>query len=363
MVHGVGSVVLALPSARSLASEGGGWHDAASLTEYPVKIMPFRAPVFLSHPHVQTVLGSWRRVPRPAWRRERIELADGDFLDVDHVDAADASVHVLVLHGLGGSSDAPYVRGVVQALSAAGYGVSALNFRGCSGEPNRLARAYHSGETGDLLLVAERLRAAHPGRRLYAVGFSLGGNALLKAMGEGGDNVPFAGALSVCAPLDLAICSAYLDDGAWFAYRQYLLFALRRMVKLKRRVLEGVIDVNRARASQTFREYDDAVTAPIHGFAGVDDYYARSSARQYLAGVRRPTVILHAADDPFMPMAVVPRADELSPSVQLVVSGQGGHVGFVGRAADGGRGWWLDSWVVESVRRFEHSDAGVPSGL
>jgi predicted alpha/beta-fold hydrolase len=207
------------------------------------------------------------------------------------------------------------------------------------------------------------LRAAHPGRRLYAVGFSLGGNALLKAMGEGGDNVPFAGALSVCAPLDLAICSAYLDDDAWFAYRQYLLFALRRMVKVKQRVLEGVIDVNRARASQTFRQYDDAVTAPIHGFTGVDDYYARSSARQYLAGVRRPTVILHAADDPFMPMAVVPRADELSPSVQLVVSSQGGHVGFVGRAADGGRGWWLDSWVVESVRRFEQGEEGLTSGL
>lgn len=292
---------------------------------------------------------------RPRWRRERLELPDGDFLDIDQLDSPRASVQLLLLHGLQGNSDSPYMRGVANAALKAGLAVTALNFRGCSGEPNRLARSYHSGDTADFLHVAALLRARQPGRSLYATGFSLGGNALLKAMGELGAATPFDGAISVCAPLDLAKCGTYLDDVAWPVYRQTLVRSLRNNVAAKRTLLQGVIDMKRALSSRTFREFDDAVTAPLHGFAGVDDYYARSSARRYLGGVQKPTVILHAQDDPFMPMTVVPEASELSSSVQLIVSPQGGHVGFVGRAEGGSGGWWLDEWVVKTVLGMEEA--------
>jgi uncharacterized protein len=298
-------------------------------------VTAFRAPRWLRGRHAQTVWGSVFRLPiLLPLSHERWELPDGDFIDVDRLDAAtpDAPV-VVVCHGLEGSSKAGYVRGLLRDLRAHGIGAVAINFRGCSGEPNRLPRFYHSGDTGDLAFVVEKLRAERPGRALGLAGFSLGGNVVAKYLGERGDKAApeiRAGAV-VSVPFDLALCAKSLDGPDLMArvYRQRFLRQLRAKVAQKARA-HASMPVDKARAARTLREWDDAVTAPLHGFASAEDYWARSSAGPFLPSVKRPLLILAAEDDPFVPPAALPReAAAKNPLLQLEISDAGGHVAFV----------------------------------
>lgn len=277
--------------------------------------------------HLQTITGAlMRKVEAVAWRRERLELEDGDFLELDHADpAGDGGDRVLIVHGLGGSSEAPYVRGMARALLERGFAVTALNLRGAAG-PNRLARTYHAGDTGDLAVVAGRLRTTG---RLGAVGFSLGGNALLKLMGETGSRAPFAAAASVCAPLDLEQTATRLNQGLSRGYEQYLLLALKRSLWRKRRLVAGHLDLRRALGASSFAAWDEEVTAPLHGFASAKDYWSRSSARAFISKIERPTLVLHALNDPFMPPAVLPDPATVPPCVAVEALDWGGHVGFL----------------------------------
>jgi hypothetical protein len=295
----------------------------------------FRPPRWLRGRHAQTVWASVFRMPiRLPLVHERWELPDGDFLDVDLLRAPspDAPV-VVVCHGLEGSSKAGYVRGVLKELRVAGIGAVALNFRGCSGEPNRLPRFYHSGETGDLAFVVDKLRAEKPGRALGLVGFSLGGNVVAKYLGERGDAVPAevrAGAV-VSVPFDLALCAQNLDGSDLMArvYRGRFLRQLRRKVAHKARA-HASMPTDKARAARTFRDWDHHITAPLHGFASAEDYWTRSSAGPFLPGVKRPLLILAAEDDPFVPPAALPRtAAAANPNLTLEISPEGGHVAFV----------------------------------
>lgn len=275
--------------------------------------------------HLQTLAGALvRKVGPVGWRRERLELEDGDFLELDH--AGDGEHRVLIVHGLGGSSEAPYVRGMTHVLIGRGFAVTAMNLRGAAG-PNRLARTYHAGDTADIAVVAEHLRAG--ARVLGAVGFSLGGNALLKLMGEKGSAAPFVAAASVCAPLDLEQTSKRLNQGLSRGYEQYLLVALKRSLWRKRRLVAGHLDLRAAMGASSFAAWDERVTAPLHGFASAKDYWARSSARGFISKIERPTLVLHALDDPFMPRTVLPDPAVVPSSVVVEALDWGGHVGFL----------------------------------
>jgi len=239
----------------------------------------------------------------------------------------------VVCHGLEGSSRAPYVRGLAAALSARGVGVAALNFRGCSGTPNRLARFYHSGETGDLDHAVRRLAAERPGRPLLVAGFSLGGNVVAKYLGERGEDLPpgLLGGAVVSVPWDLSRAARAIDGSgvmAW-VYRERFLRRLRAKALEKARRFPGAIDAARVRAARTVVAFDEAVTAPLHGFASAADYYGRCSARRFITGVRRPLLALAALDDPMVPHDSLPDRGALDGAVALEAVASGGHVGFV----------------------------------
>jgi predicted alpha/beta-fold hydrolase len=281
----------------------------------------FRAPWWLKSAHLQTVFAPLlRRGPAVPLRRQRIELDDGDFLDLDWTPREHGPV-VLVLHGLEGSSDSPYVRGILRTAHARGWRALVMHFRGCSGEPNRLPRTYHSGDTGDLAEVVEKLLAGGDIPALAAVGYSLGGNVLLKWLGERGAGAPLAAAVAVSVPYTLSLAADRLRQGVSRVYQRRLISDLRAKLQRKFSTAPSPIDLGRVNASRDFWEFDDAVTAPLHGFHDVHDYYTRSSSRQYLRNIDIPTLILHAEDDPFMTPQVLPSRDELSPTIRLLARG------------------------------------------
>jgi predicted alpha/beta-fold hydrolase len=302
-------------------------------------------PSFLPAPglagaHLQTIGARLLRPRAPvAATRERLELDDGDFVDLDWIEdgtvanAGDRPPLVLILHGMEGSSRSRYVLEMERALLRQGLTPVAMNFRSCSGEPNRLARFYHSGETGDLRTVLAVLTRRHPDRALGAVGFSLGGNVLLKHLGECGrsDSDPGIGAAAaISVPFDLAAGADRLERGPSRIYQRYLLGQLRRKVRAKAATLDGRVDVGALLRARTFRAFDDAGTAPLHGFSDAADYYHRSSSTRFVAEIRRPTLIVHSLDDPFLPWEAVPVATlEANPAIDAVLTEAGGHVGFV----------------------------------
>ncbi|ABS26604.1 alpha/beta hydrolase fold [Anaeromyxobacter sp. Fw109-5] len=322
-------------------------------------VSPYSPAPWLRGAHAMTVFASLARVyPRPAARRERWELPDGDFVDVDRhappaPDGARGERPVLVVcHGLEGSSRAPYVRGLVALALARGLDALALNFRGCSGEPNRLARFYHSGDTGDLHEVVTRLAAERPGRPIVLAGFSLGGNVVVKYVGERGDALApeVRGAVGVSVPFDLQRSARALDaPGFWNrVYRERFLRRLREKALAKARRFPGAFDVARVRRARSFAEYDAAVTAPLHGFASAEDYWTRSSSGLYLAGVRRPLLAIAAMDDPMVPGDALPVAEARANSlVTLEATPSGGHVAFVA-----GSPFWPDFWAERRAVAF-----------
>lgn len=297
--------------------------------------MSFVAAPWLPGPNVMTIYGSLvpRRI-RPG-ARERWTLPDGDFLDVDRTPAArpDGPM-VIACHGLEGSSHAGYIVGLGAELAARGVGMLAFNFRGCSGESNRLARFYHSGETGNLDYVVARLVEERPGRALGLAGFSLGGNVVTKYLGERGARAAteIRAAAVVSVPFDLAACARTLDGRGLFPflYRERFLRRLRKKALEKAARFPAHIDAARVRAVRTLSDFDEAVTAPLHGFAGARDYWTRSSSGPFVAAVARPLLVLHAEDDPLIPAASLPLAALHNNSqVELRLAAHGGHVAFV----------------------------------
>lgn len=309
---------------------------------------------------------SRRRVPLSTLR-ERIDLPDGDFIDLDWVGdrAKESAPLVLVLHGLEGSIESDYARGLLREVESRGWRGVLMHFRGCSGEPNRLERAYHSGETGDLRELAAILSARFPHAPLLAVGYSLGGNVLLKYLGEEGKNSRVAAAVAVSVPMMLAPCADRLRRGFSRVYQEWLLHSLKASYRKKRehRELSLRIEDRALRRLTTLREFDDRITGPIHGFAGADDYYARSSSRPFLRAIRTPTWIIQAKDDPFMTEAVIPSAGELSSAVTLELFEHGGHVGFIAGRNPFAPRYWLEDQIpiifeAALARRALHLDGG-----
>lgn len=343
----------------------------------------FDASFWLRNAHLQTLWPLLRQGPLPAYRRQRWDTPDGDFLDLDWIDGDPAQPLVVLFHGLEGSSRSHYARQLMQAVARRHWRGVVVHFRGCSDEPNRLPRAYHSGDAAELDWVLRRLAAldptcvteqppqtmkagAHPalspnpssvegegsivsrgatfarnGRApLFAVGVSLGGNALLKWLAESGAE---AGTLlrataAVSAPLDLAAANAELARWPKRLYARHFLRTLVPKTVAKARRFPGLIDLARVTHARTLRDFDDAVTAPLHGFRNADDYYARASSGPLLSAIVAPTLLVHAADDPFLPAQALPR--RFPAAVTPLISPRGGHVGFV-HGAPPGRSDWL----------------------
>ncbi len=300
----------------------------------------YLAPPWLPGGHAQTIWPLLIRGPLPRYRRERWDTPDKDFIDLDWIDGKPGAPCVALFHGLEGSSRSHYARRLMHAVEARGWHGVVVHFRGCSGEPNRLPRAYHSGDSQEIDWVLRRLRArGYPA--LFAVGVSLGGNALLKWLAEQGSlaSSVLNAAAAVSAPLDLAAANAALSSGFNRVYARHFLRTLIPAALTRERRFPGRIDVRRARAALTLRDFDDAVTAPLHGFLGADDYYARSSAGPLLGAVRTPTLLLHAANDPFLPQEALPHRGHLPAAAILEVHRHGGHVGFVHGALPGRIDW------------------------
>lgn len=310
----------------------------------------FRPAWWLPSAHLQTLWPTlFRHRPRPATRRERLELPDGDFLDLDWV-GGDRGPLVVLFHGLEGSLASPYIRGMLHVIERRGWRGVLMSFRGCSGEMNRLARSYHSGDTGDMAWLFEQLRRREPATPTAAIGYSLGGNALLKWLGEGRHASHPDLAVAVSVPFDLANAADRLQRGLSRLYQWWLLRSLRRSLRAK--MAAGLVPESLADPDTLtdFWRFDDQVTAPLHGFRDVHDYYARCSSRRYLAGIEVPTLLLQARDDPFLDGDGLPGAAELPPAVRLELSDRGGHVGFI--AADGLRSrYWLEQRIIEFLER------------
>ena len=279
---------------------------------------------------------------------ERLQLEDGDFLDLSLCGATGKPV-VLLLHGLEGNLDSHYARPLLKLLSESGYLACMLHFRGCSGEPNRLPRSYHSGDSAELQTVIEHIENSRRQAVFGIIGFSLGGNVLLKWLGEQGVNAAVERAMAVSVPFLLNEAADRLDQGFSRLYQYHLLGSLKRKYREKFSRIPSPLQMNLDQI-HTFRQFDEQITAPLHGFSGADDYYQRSSCRQFLPAIRTPTLILHDRYDPFMCTSTPPQENELPPKLMLELCNGGGHAGFVCGSTPAATRYWTDKRLLEWLK-------------
>lgn len=316
--------------------------------------MHYDAPFWLPNGQFQTIYPAIF-IPRPpvAFRRERWETPDRDFIDLDFVDGQPGEPFVVLFHGLEGSSDSHYARALMAAIEARGWSGAVAHFRGCSGESNLAPRFYHSGDSAEVDWILRRLRPRAQGR-FYAAGVSLGGNVLLRWLGESGHAAEriVDVACTVSAPLDLAQGGISLSKGFNRIYTKMFLQTLKPKCLAKLDQFPGLFDREAVLAARTMHDFDDAVTAPLHGFRNADDYWDRGSAKHVLDHITVPTLVLNAQNDPFLPGEHLPR--QASPSVVLDYPRHGGHVGF----SVGGLPGRLD-WLPRKLMHFMESNAPV----
>ena len=302
----------------------------------------FHPARWLPGPHFHTIYASlFASAPRVDYRRERWDTPDGDFVDVDFIEGPEGAPSVHLFHGLEGSSRSHYARALMHAVQTRGWRGSVLNFRGCSGEPNRMPRAYHSGDSGEVDWVVRRLKDRLGAAPLFAAGVSLGGNAFLKWLGERGDEARrlVDGAAAISAPMDLMAGGDALGRGFALVYARHFLVTLKQKSRGMSERFPDHHDRAAVERSRTLRDFDNAFTAPVHGFRDTDDYWTRSSAKPWLAAIRVPTLVINALDDPFMPESALPTEREVSDAVTLEFTAKGGHVGFVSGPFPGDIAW------------------------
>ncbi|HZP89322.1 MAG TPA: hydrolase [Burkholderiales bacterium] len=304
--------------------------------------VPYRAPAWLPGGHLQTIYPFlFRRLPLPPLARERWATPDGDFIEVDWL-AGDRKAPVLVLfHGLEGSSGSHYARALLNYARAQGWRAAVPHFRGCGGSPNRLPRAYHSGDYQEIEWILARVAQHHSEAARYALGVSLGGNALLKwlAIKRQSAQRYIARAAVVSPPMDLSVAGTRLGRGFNRVYTWSFLRTLKHKSIEKLARFPALYDRGAVLAARTLRQFDDVVTAPLHGFRDAEDYWRRASTRTQLREITIPTLIIHARNDPFLPSAHLPSVNEVSPSVELEFPDQGGHAGFVSGRFPGHLEW------------------------
>jgi uncharacterized protein len=308
----------------------------------------FRPAWWVPGPHAQTLWPKFfRRAPHVSTRTVRLDTPDGDFLDVVRLDAAAQSPRLFLLHGLEGTVRSHYVGGFLDHAAQRGWGVDLLLFRGCGDEPNRARRFYHSGETTDLEFALAHMLAEFPDSKIVLAGVSLGGNVLLKWLGERGSTLPsrIRAAAAISVPFDLERGCRKIGTGFSRVYEAHFLRSLRRKAVAKLQRFPTLFDHHALQRGRSMYDFDDVVTAPIHGFRDAHDYYSRSSSLGFLDRIRLPTLLLSAVDDPFLPGAVlddVREATKHNRSIEIEFQPHGGHVGFVG-----GRWPWKPFYYAE----------------
>lgn len=320
----------------------------------------FRPLAGASNPHVQTLLPKLvRRHVRlqPYW--QRLELPDGDFVDLawsENPELARNKPRVVLFHGLEGSFYSPYAHGLLYVWQAKGWLGVVMHFRGCSGEPNRKPRLYHSGETGDARFFLHWLRESYGQVPTAAVGVSLGGNMLACYLAQQQQDSLLQAAVVVSAPLMLESCAARMDQGLSRIYQRYLLGQLKQNTTRKLLHYPGSLPLNlcQLKGLQRIRDFDDVITAKIHGFNDAVDYYRRCSALPLLPQINIPLLIIHAKDDPFMTTEVIPSLDALPDNIDYQLTEHGGHVGFVGGSLTHPQMWlehripaWLSPYLEQ----------------
>ena len=304
---------------------------------------PYRAPWWLPGGHLQTLYPYFvLRHRAPPYRRQRWETPDGDFIDLDWADERDDSAPLVALfHGLEGASDSHYASALMRAARRRHWRGVVIHFRGCSGEPNRMARAYHSGDADEIAWILQRLRALNPATPLFVAGVSLGGNALLKWLGreQASARGVIDAAAAVSAPMDLMTAGDRLSAGVNRLYGHHFLRTLRKKSLAKLEHFPDLYDLRIVRSARTLREFDNVVTAPLHGYRDTDDYWTRASSKPDLRHIDVPTLIVHARNDPFLPGRYLPAAGEVSASVTLDLPEGGGHTGFASGSFPGNLDW------------------------
>lgn len=311
----------------------------------------FEPAWWLPNAHLQTL---WPAICRPNIKnlpleRERITLPDGDFIDLDWIDRQKTGTPlILILHGLEGSIESHYAKGMLKTIQDQGWRGVFMHFRGCSGEPNRLPRCYHSGETEDLEFITNLLLQREPNIKMFAIGYSLGGNVLLKWLGETGTNNPLTSAVAVSVPFELYKAFQRVQQGFSKFYHWYLLRCVCRSIERKFQNISSPFELPDVHEINSMYEFDDKITAPLHGFSGVDEYYAEASSRQYLGNIHIPTLIVHAKDDPLICSSAIPEPHELSENILFELLETGGHVGFV----SGKYPWCPEYWLEHRIAVF-----------
>ncbi|CEK09756.1 hydrolase [Legionella hackeliae] len=315
----------------------------------------FKPAWWLANSHAQTLFPTLiRRIQAPVDKNERLELPDGDFIDLAWaVNGLSKDTPIVVLlHGLGGSVESGYVAGLMYALNNYGFRAVLMHFRGASKEPNRLPRAYHSGDTGDFDFFLQVLAKREPHTKKAAIGVSLGGNVLLKWLGEKGSQTLLSVAVAVSVPFELRLVADKISQGFSRIYQSYLLRRLKTVFTQKLNVLDNNLPnpLKNIEKWQCFWTFDEFVTAPLHGFANVHTYYREASSRSYLRHITTPTLIIHALDDPFMTPEIIPSEQELSKDIMLELSASGGHVGFIMGNVPGVPVYWLEQRIPHFLK-------------
>ncbi len=314
----------------------------------------FKPAFGMGNRHIQTLYSSlFRKDLNLNCIKEKFRFSDGDFTECywynKPKDGANTPI-VILFHGLTGSYKSLYIQGAMRELAKSGFGVVLMQFRSCGDELNDLPRSYHSGETGDAKAFIEFIKKSYSDSKLFAIGYSLGGNMLLKLLGEYGDSSPLSGAISVSAPLELDVCADVIGDVLCNFYQKRLVDDLNKILekKFEKHNMSELISLKKSeiRNIKTFWEFDEAYTAPIHGFDSAKDYYLKCSSKQYLKAIKTKTLIIHSLDDPFMIPSIVPNESEISKDVELEIYPNGGHVGFIGGTIFNPE-YWLDKRVVQ----------------
>jgi predicted alpha/beta-fold hydrolase len=317
-------------------------------------------PIGFSNAHIQTIFPTlFRKVKGVSYRRERIKTPDEDFLDLDWSSVGARKV-AIVSHGLEGSSDRWYVLGLVRALNRSGWDALAWNMRGCSGEPNKTVRSYHSGASEDLAVVVEHVIGGGNYDSLGLVGFSLGGNLTLKYLGERGFEINKAiiGAVTCSVPCDLASGAEQMAKPANKMYMKRFTRMLHEKIKAKMRVMPGRLNDKDYNRIKTFKEFDDRYTAPLNGFRDAEDYYHRASCTQFIPKIIIPALLVNAKNDPFLPEACYPLEEaEANPNFFLEMPKSGGHVGFI--SFNKRREYWFESRVVSFLNNLQLPESAI----
>ena len=319
-------------------------------------VSKFKPAWWLTNAHCQTLAAKlFRHQQKLVTLTETVELPDGDFIDLawtEQPEKNNTRPIVVILHGLAGSKDSHYARGMLNAIKHRGWIAVLMHFRGCSDKPNRQASSYHSGDIRDISYLTEQLIKRYQHCVFSAIGFSLGGNVLTQYLAQVPSN-PYRAAAVICAPLDLASCSARINQGFSRLYQQYLLRMLKSstLEKISTKIISNLTK-KKVESIKTLYDFDDYVTAPLNGFTNAQHYYQQASGNQVMAKIKQPCLFIHAADDPFLNHQCSLPPQKLPGHLMFEVSNHGGHVGFIHGNNPLKPQYWLEQRVPDFLNKF-----------